>query len=502
MVGLVRPSVLPVAWRAEPPQDRVLYCAISSHGAEEASVRGAHKTAIALLAAGVAAFVALRAPEHARPRGERVDGTQRSQAAEQSLDLEARAAVPSQSALAPSFDSERVWGTWNDWEPAVAADPVAPYVYQLATRYNGTAPCRGCEGPWIVFRRSVDGGSTWGPDRHLTVTEGAFNDPQIEVAADGTIYVVYLEGYEPGVTLVRSADRGDTWSAPIAIAPRVVAPGWSDKPILAVSADGADVYVAFNASDSYVAASHDRGASFGNPVRTSFDTRYWFHTGGAVAPDGTVYFAAVDYSQTYEGESHIDVLCSRDAGESWTTTLLDTSAEAPGCAWSAGCYLGFLGPSAGLAVDAAGLVVVAYPAGDSPGAPQRLYVRTSADGVSWGPRLEVGSGHSSVNGAFPALAAGPNAGDFRLAFQDDRNGIQATWNTWHRRTADGGASWTEAVRISDRDSGASYKSAAGYRFPYGDYFELSVDSAGLTHAIWGEGASYDGPGGVWHTRGL
>src|SRR5262245_53144999 len=28
-------------------------------------------------------------------------------------------------------------------------------------------------------------------------------------------------------------------------------------------------------------------------------------------------------------------------------------------------------------------------------------------------------------------------------------------------------------------------------FPYGDYFELAVDSASLTQAIWGEGVSYE-----------
>ena len=35
---------------------------------------------------------------------------------------------------------------------------------------------------------------------------------------------------------------------------------------------------------------------------------------------------------------------------------------------------------------------------------------------------------------------------------------------------------------------------------YGDYGEMAINSAGKTIAIWGEGASWDGPGGVWFNR--
>jgi hypothetical protein len=50
----------------------------------------------------------------------------------------------------------------------------------------------------------------------------------------------------------------------------------------------------------------------------------------------------------------------------------------------------------------------------------------------------------------------------------------------------------------------------GYKFatpdpcfaePYGDYFELDIDGAGVTHALWGEGNSGVGPGNVWYARG-
>ena len=166
-----------------------------------------------------------------------------------------------------------------------------------------------------------------------------------------------------------------------------------------------------------------------------------------------------------------------------------------------GSDVGFLGPSVALAVDSAGGIMIAYHAGDSPGAPQKMYIRDSADGLTWTERMEVSNGSFTVNNAFPGLAAGRTPGDFRLVWQDDRNGSTNAWNTWYRRTANGGRTWSQALRLSDLGEGAPYKTEAGYFFPYGDYLEIAVDGKGMTHVIWGEGLSYTGPGGSWYTRG-
>jgi len=423
----------------------------------------------------------------------------------ESATIEIQADVQAKPTPSPSqngFESERRWGPYNDWEPAIAIDRKNDHVYQLTTRYDGPEPCKRCAGPYIIFRRSSDGGATWEADQFLTPFRKSHNDPQIEVAGDGTIYAAWLNDYVPGVKFVKSADGGMSWTAPIAITAKSTKPNWSDKPVLAVSADGKDVYITFNASASYVAASHDHGATFSQPIRTSNDKRYWFHTGGAAAPDGSVYFAVTDYSLDYTGDAHINVLKSIDGGANWATTRVDTSKEAPRCDWSPGCYLGFFGPSAVLAIDSGGTIMLAYNAGDIAGAPQRMWVRTSNDGVNWSERRKISNGAPAVNNAFPALAAGPRSGDFRLAWQDDRNGSATAWNTWYRRTADGGASWSEPVRVSDQPGGAPYKTAAGYAFPYGDYFEIAVDADGRTHLIWSEGASYSGRGGTWYTREL
>ena len=156
------------------------------------------------------------------------------------------------------------------------------------------------------------------------------------VADDGTIYAMGIVGggWED-LKMARSFDHGVTWT-PLQSILGPGQPNWGDRPVLVISPDGQDVYIGFNQGDSYVASSHDRGVSFGAPVQTSDDGRSWFHSAGAVAPNGDVYFATADYGSGYTGPTHINVLRSTDGGVSWTTTRVDTSAEAVGCEWADG----------------------------------------------------------------------------------------------------------------------------------------------------------------------
>ncbi|MBW2578055.1 MAG: hypothetical protein JRE38_08310 [Deltaproteobacteria bacterium] len=194
---------------------------------------------------------------------------------------------------------------------------------------------------------------------------------------------------------------------------------------------------------------------------------------------------------------------STDDGASWTTTLLDSSTEAPDCPTVDGCYFNFLGPEIGLAIDVNGLVMISYNAGDIALQPHRLWARTSSDGVVWSNRTEISSGIAGVNNSFPAMVASRTVpGDFRVVWQDDREGYMGAWNTWMVNTLDGGASWSESELLSDLDAGAPYKGPLGYDFVYGDYFEIAIDGNDVNHIIWGAGTHYIGPGGSWYTRGI
>lgn len=457
--------------------------------------------------AGAMAF-ALASPS-ARPStdGRRVEaGSGREEAEEAVEDLrkaathtsKANAAAPIESAPATGWAPEALWSaTGNDWEPAIAADPSSTWVYQATTRYGGPKACTQCPDPAIILRASSDGGVTWGPGRYICVCRNtkAQNDPQLAVATNGTIYAAWLNDYNPGVVFSKSTDRGVSWSAPVSVKGKGLS--FSDKPILTISPGGQDVYIAWNASDSYMSVSHDGGATFAARVKTNSDSLYWFAEGGVVAPNGNVFFSESAENQNATGQVKLAVIRSTNGGTNWTTTIVDTSEQQPACTVP-NCPADFFASQAGIGVDGGGKLMVAYTLSNVAGAPKDLYVRTSADnGTTWSARSEIGQ--NAGDAGFPVIE-GVGAGDFRVIWQDDRNGA-SSWNTWYRRTTDGGATWSTAVRLSDAASGAPYKNSNGYAFPYGDYFDLDVTASGTNVVIWGEGNNYVGPGGTWFTRG-
>jgi hypothetical protein len=399
--------------------------------------------------------------------------------------------------LAPTgFSNEALWSSANDWEPNVATGPSSSYVYELTTRYSHF--CSKGQGHCMVFRASSDGGTTWGADALVCPCKAAQNDPVMKVATDGTIYQVHMNAY--AVVFQKSSDHGATWSTPIDFK-ALSGLSFTDKPWIAISPSGQNVYIAFNSTGSYVSVSHNFGASFSTPVKTNSDALYWFAEGGAVAPNGNIYFSesAEMNAKSPTGPIKLAVVSSTNGGSSWTTTFVDTSQQQPACTVNS-CPADFFGAQAAIAVDAGGTAMVVYAKSTVSAGPMSLYEATSTNGVTWSAPVALGSGGTTVGADFPAVAAGPTAGDFRVAWMDDRNGARA-FNVWYRSTTNAGGSFTPMVRLSNLSTGAPYKTAAGFAFTYGDYFSMAVNSAGTSYVIWGEGPNYVGPGGTWSTKG-
>lgn len=409
------------------------------------------------------------------------------------------AQIPPEHATVDGWSLERPMNqTEDDWEPTVAADPRAPYVYVLTTRYGGVPACpSACPDPALILRVSADGGATFGQDRYLCRCEGvpSQNDPQLAVAGDGTVFAAWLNGYVPGVMFAKSVDHGATWTAP---RPVMGPLPWSDKPILVAAYNARDIYIAFNSSDSYVVSSHDGGATFGPPVRTNADERYYFAYGGVVTSAGDVIFSETSYTQTSTGPVFVHTIRSGDGGRSWRATRVDVVEEQPDCP-DEGCPRDFLGPAAAIGGTPGGEMVLVYNGALMPKGAQRTFVRRSTDvGRTWSTRVDLSPPGASVNSAFPA-AVGVAARDLRIWYMDNRNGADL-WNVWSRRSTDGGATWSAESRLSNAPDGAPYKSAGGFAHPYGDYGGAAVTSSGITVADWGEGMSYVGPGGTWGTK--
>lgn len=470
-----------------------------------------HRLLLALAPLLVTACSATGDAEHGEEEHERrpkahldsMSGALLSQALAQSMSSKrpsatTPASTPPPTGTASTFDGELPMSYFSDWEPAVACSRDGKYVYQSTTRYGDP---NAFSQPHLPLRISTDGGQTWQPDQYIENTRAWEADPQIAVSDDGTVFVVWLSLFTPGVSFKKSSDHGRTWTAPIALAPKSASfpSGWSDKPWLVVHPNGQDLFVGFNSSDPYVVVSHDGGATWTAPIQTASNGRYWYHTGGCVAPNGDIHFATADYRFDFGGPTYVNVTSSTDNGATWSNTRIDTSDEMPGCGSVPGCYFGFLGPQSSIACDAAGTLMYVWNAGVGRRRPQKLWFSTSTDGVNWSTRQQISVAPNAVHNGFPAVATSSTPGDFRVVWQDTR--MAGTWNTWFKETRDGGASWSNDVRLSHLDVPVVYKSSLGYDFVFGDYLGLAVDQFGTNHVIWGEGANYNGPGHTWFTRG-
>ena len=210
------------------------------------------------------------------------------------------APAPARPIPNPGWTTERVWKVGaDDWEPAIAADPSAPYVYTLSTRYTGPARCPSCPSPSIVLRVSADGGRTWGPDRFLCVCK-AIERRAVRPADRGRCGRDGVRRVARGVPARRvglevDGPRPDVDHSPSACRPRGrTSPGWPcrrrDRTSTSRTTDPSH-------GDSFVGVSHDGGASFVTKKITD-KNRYFFAGGGWVSADGQhVAFAESDYDQ-------------------------------------------------------------------------------------------------------------------------------------------------------------------------------------------------------------
>jgi hypothetical protein len=424
------------------------------------------------------------------------------------------------SAAAPSFTFPVRLGFehGDDWEPAIAADR-AGHVYASWTHYIGFTStsggdpdpsCPTCPSPHTMLQVSNDGGATWEDPRALWPSTTRQDDPQIVVdAADGkTVYAAFMQNDKSSQFVARSDDFGKTWRA------MLVEPlqRGTDKDILAAR-DG-HVYLVYHTQQKiFASVSHNGGETWSthNIVgTTNSELGVSLPSGGAIDSKGNAYFAwnGVNNPGQAKGVKNLYVTKSTDGGQTWTTSLVDVSQSPKQC----GCPgWDYWGAQMALAIDARDRIYVLWDAASEKYGVQRLYFARSADrGASWSARRDVSLAPAGSNNLFPAMAARGN-GDVRIAWQDDRNGFDtgnddpnARWNTYYRSTADGGANWSAEAQLSQFLAPYGYKSATpqdGYAEPYGDYFELDIDGAGVTHALWGEGFSYNGPGNVWYARG-
>jgi BNR repeat-like domain len=384
----------------------------------------------------------------------------------------------------------------DTWEPSIAADRYG-HVYVLIPDFP--PPCKGCPSSIAYLVVSGDNGKTWSAPRVIADPGSGQIDVQIKVdPVDGkTVYASWLQNKKSLIEVAKSTDFGQTWTTVIANSTQA----GTDKDILAVR--GNDVYVAYDhAQVVWCSSSHDGGVTW-TSVKVNANAQFgWSLTGGGtVDPAGNVYFSWDGYTQNggAKGPVNLYVTKSSDGGQTWTPTLLDVSGSPPDCSLFS-CGWAFLGPGIAMTSDAAGQLYVLWNSGTVDGGPERIFYSTSNDqGNTWNPKADVSLAPSGVDHAFPSVAAGA-AGDIRIAWMDQRN--EPDWNVYYRTSVNGGSSWSGETVLSTYVAGYSYIFTDGFRFPFGDYFDMDIDNQSHTQTAWGEGYNWLTPGNVWYTRQL
>jgi hypothetical protein len=215
--------------------------------------------------------------------------------------------------------------------PSVTADPLdarfAYAIWDTSTAGNGN--------PSGAFSRTTDGGQTWEPARVLArlQPQQAVQFSQILILPDGTLMNLFetIDGQsikkENHIRMMRSADRGLTWSAPVAVLATspiytkdgsifVIDPetgqfvGDALNPSFAVDRRNANLYVVwedgrFSNSQYYDIAfsmSGDGGVTWSAPIRVNQTplnipalNRQSFFPIIAVADDGTIGVSHYDF---------------------------------------------------------------------------------------------------------------------------------------------------------------------------------------------------------------
>lgn len=394
----------------------------------------------------------------------------------------------------------------NEWEPAIAADRLG-HIYMLYAQYTGVPGCDedDCSNPTQVLQISNDRGSTWGSP-FVIYPQGASTggqwDSQIVVdPVDGqTVYASFMQNNKSDIVVGKSTDFGITWDFVTADATN----SGTDKPILAVR--GQDVYVVYNhAQTIWSANSHDGGQTFTEvKVNQNGKLGWSLAGGGTVTPNGHVFFAWAGYESNGGAKGKVTLFVSKstNGGATWTTTTIDVSSSPPDCS-SMLCGWAFLGAQLVMTSDSAGNIYLLWNAGSTAKGPERIYFAKSTDGGNtYSAKVDVSAAPAGTHHAFPAIAATGN-GDVRISWMDARavNGGIDKWNVYYRSSTNGGSTWSNEVDLSTFVSGHSYILQDGFRFPFGDYYEIDIDEQGTSHLIFGEALNYDSPGSIWYVKG-
>lgn len=338
---------------------------------------------------------------------------------------------------------------------------------------------------------SFDGGLTWTEDLFEEPTYPWHSDPGLTVDARGNFYAVILSFIstfqENGLFVYKSTDGGITWGDPVTVVngvPNV----FEDKELIGCDRTGGpydgNLYVVWArfgwGSDIMISRSTNGGQSFlpAIDISSGSDAQWPVPVVGA---DGTVYVAWCNYSPL-----SIRLDKSTDGGVTFgTDQILADVSFYPGGSINGGIAV-FPYPAMEADITGGtnhGNLYVAYLDYGIGSDTDIFFKRSTNGGASWSPAVRIND-DAEGNGRdqFHPWITIDEMGTISVIFLDRRNDPgNYYYDLYMTQSSDGGLSWSENVRISDISSDPQAgQIRAGL---LGEY--IGVTSAnGRVNALW------------------
>lgn len=284
----------------------------------------------------------------------------------------------------------------------------------------------------IYYKRSTDGGTTWGADTRLTNTNNSSSELACITVSGSAVHIVWLD-YRDGngeIYYKRSTDGGVNWEADVRLTNNS---SDSQSPSLTVTGQVLHTVWYDNRDGNYeiyYKRSTDGGLTWSADTRmTNNSGQSWYP---CVSVSGT--YVHVVWYDGRDGNDEIYYKSSTDAGVSWgTDTRLTNSA----------------GLSQRPSVAATGNIVQVLWWDFRDFNPEIYHKRSTDGGVNWtaDTRLTNNAG-DSYN---PCVAV---SGSFvHFVWYDNKDGNN---EIYYKMSTDDGASWGADIRLTNNSPGVSY----------------------------------------------
>ncbi len=308
----------------------------------------------------------------------------------------------------------------NAWFVAVSGDTIHIVWYDY--RWHS---------PEIYYKRSIDGGITWGPDIRLTFDLAHSEGPSVAVT-NSLVHVVWLDTRDGNLEIYykRSQDAGMNWEPDFRL---TYNNAYSEYPSIAVSDSNVHVVWLDTRVGNYVIyykRSTDGGFTWEQDTRLSDSLQVSW--GPSIAVSGSSVHVVWYTSEIYYKRS-------TDNGYTWGPDIRLTYAP-----------LNSVCPS----IAVSGLNVHLVWLDDRTGVRQIFYKYSSDGGTFWGPDSQI----TNVNGYKRDPSVAVSGSNVHVTWEDERVGEEiyymkstnsgVSWEPETRLTNDPGRSWLPSIAVS------------------------------------------------------